>query len=376
MRRTPDRIALLDALSAKPYAFDFFQALRRLECAYDVNPRIGTAVKLTDEPVRLGQEPALEFAPAALQRCERLGANGAPKLYTRFFGLFGPNGALPLHLTEYARNPLTAVPEKYAKERPAGYRTRPSAAPFAAFADIFHHRFLSLLYRAWAQAQPTVNLDRPSSDRFADHVGAFIGMQSAALRDRDEVPDRAKLFFSGHLARQTKNADGLVAVLSGFFRVPVQVEQFVGHWMPLSSRERTQLGRGGMGSTLAKGAVVGARVWDRQYKIRITLGALTRAQYESFLPSGRNFHTLRDWGRTYMCLELAWDVRLVLRSDAVPALRLGQSAKLGWSTWLGQRHTRLDATELILDCETGAARHSRAPKQINQPSLYEMKAAA
>jgi predicted component of type VI protein secretion system len=47
---------------------------------------------------------------------------------------------------------------------------------FARFADMFHHRLLLLFYRAWAQAQPTVSLDRPAEDRFADYVGSFLGV--------------------------------------------------------------------------------------------------------------------------------------------------------------------------------------------------------
>ena len=73
-----------------------------------------------------------------------------PRLQVRLFGLFGPNGPLPLHITEYARERL----------RHAGDPT------LSRFLDVFHHRFLALFYRAWAQAQPHVNRDRPKEDRF------------------------------------------------------------------------------------------------------------------------------------------------------------------------------------------------------------------
>lgn len=69
----------------------------------------------------------------------------------RFFGMLGPNGPLPLHLTEYARS----------RSIHAGDQT------LVRFLDIFHHRFMALFYRAWAQAQPTVSLDRPGEDRFS-----------------------------------------------------------------------------------------------------------------------------------------------------------------------------------------------------------------
>jgi len=62
----------------------------------------------------------------------------------RLFGLLGPNGPLPIHVTEYARHRL----------RHAGDAT------LSRFLDLFNHRFLALFYRAWAQAQPHVNRDR------------------------------------------------------------------------------------------------------------------------------------------------------------------------------------------------------------------------
>ena len=97
----------------------------------------------------------MAFAPRTVSSLVPGGDGVPPRMEVFFFGLFGPHGPLPLHLTEYARNRL----------RQAGDPT------FARFADIFHHRLLSLFYRAWANAQPTVNLDRPESDRFADYVG-------------------------------------------------------------------------------------------------------------------------------------------------------------------------------------------------------------
>lgn len=375
MRRAPDHMTLIEALAKKPHAFDFFQALRRIECAHTELPRIGTAVSVSEEPVRLAQEPAVEFAPAALTRFESAATAKVPTLYTRFFGLFGPNGALPLYLTEYARNPLTAVPEKYARERYTGNRTRPSAAPLVAFSNLFHHRFLSLFYRAWAQAQPTVQLDRPDSDRFASFVGAFIGISDKSLRNCNAVPDHAKLFFAGHLGRQVRNADGLAAMLTGFFRVPVKVEQFVGHWMSLPTHERTALGNRSHGWGLGQGAVIGKRVWDRQHKIRIVLGPLSASQYQSFLPDGANFLALRDLLRTYTCQEMERDVRLVLKRAEVPGTPLGSATQLGWTTWLRPRSALLDAEDLVLDCEAASSRPPN--KKAAQPSEHtELKVAA
>ena len=341
MGREADALAFFAELAAAPYQYDFYQTLRRLECLHQGKPRWGQALRPVDEPVRLGQDPDLSFAPAPLASFERQDGK-TPRLQVRLFGLFGPNGPLPIHLTEYARERL----------QHAGDPT------FSRFLDVFHHRFLALFYRAWAQAQPHVNHDRPKEDRFTTYVGAFLGMSPAALRDRDTLPDLAKFFHVGALIRQVRNAEGLAHILEHFFRVPVQIEEFVGHWLALTMGERTSLSseRAALGS----GAVLGSRVWDRQHKFRIRLGPLTLRQYDSFLPGGGHLRQLVDWVRLYLCFELDWDVRLLLKRNEVPSVTLGGGHRLGWTTWLGRRRSATDADDLCIDAEAFVAHGVRA----------------
>lgn len=336
MRGTRDPVAFFAALARAPFAHDFYQSLRRVECLFPDRPRLGTAPRVADEPVRLGQEPALDFAPASLAALTLPPQGGAPRLQVRFLGFLGPNGALPLHLTDYARERLIHAGD----------------ATFARFLDVFNHRFLTLFYRAWAQAQPTVQLDRLRQDRFAVYVGALEGIAPASLRDRDAVPDEAKRFLAGWLGRQVRNRDGLVAVLAAYFRVPVDVEELVGHWMAVPAEDRARLGSRAANAALGRGAVAGRAVWDRQHRIRVHLGPLTLAQYETFLPGARGLERLVAWLRNYVGWQLRWDVRLSLRRAEVPRARLGHYGALGWTTWLGERRVGEDAADLVLDPET------------------------
>jgi len=344
MRDQADPLTLFQALEAAPYRWDFFQAMRRVECLYPGLPRIGQALRPADEPLRLAQEPALTFAPATLSSFGVPPGATVPRLQVRFFGLLGPNGPLPLHLTELARERVHHAGD----------------ATLASFLDIFHHRFIALFYRAWAQAHPAVSLDRPHEDRFATYTGALCGMGDATLRGRDALPDFARLFYAGLLARHVRNSDGLVALLSGYFGIGVALEPFVGHWMTLPRGERTRLGGGarghgvGVGLGVGVGAVLGGRVWDRQHKFRLSLGPLDLAQYESFLPGGAAQPKLLAWVRHYLSLELAWDARLVLRREQVPPTRPGRCGRLGWTTWLGTKPHAADADDLLLDVERSA----------------------
>ena len=328
--READAVGFLSALAEAAYDYDFYQTLRQLECLYADKPRWGEALRPIDEPLRLGQEPDLSFAPAPLAALQMGQANGRPRLLVRLFGLFGPNGPLPLHLTEYARE----------RWRNAGDPT------FARFADIFHHRMLALFYRAWAQGQPHVSRDRPKQDRVAGYVASLVGIMPGAFRQRDSLPDEARLFAAGWLARHVRNAEGLAAVLQQFFRVPMRVEQFIGHWMRLTPRDRTYLSHDS--AQLSVGAIIGERVWDRQHKFRLRVGPLTLAQYERFLPGGAPLRQAADWVAFYLSFELDWDMNLLLRHDEVPDLTLNGQRRLGWTTWLGTRRDTRAADDLCL----------------------------
>ena len=198
-RTASHAVALATALEREPYAFDFYQALRRLECVYADRPRLGQSGRAAEDPVRLSQTPDLAFAPSSLHSFEPGEEGRLPRLSVLLFGLFGPNGPLPLHLTEYVRGRM---------------RHKPSDATFARFADIFHHRLLSLFYRAWANTRPAVNFDRPETDRYATYVGATFGLGLASVRERDAVSDLSKLHYAGSFSCQTRHAEGLEGILA------------------------------------------------------------------------------------------------------------------------------------------------------------------
>ncbi|MDZ7622605.1 MAG: type VI secretion system baseplate subunit TssG [Candidatus Competibacteraceae bacterium] len=335
-RTSADPVALFEALRRKPYAFHFFQALRRLECLCPDRPRLGKSLRLADDPVRLTQEPSLAFAPATLAAFDPGAEGRPPRLSEYFLGLFGPQGPLPLHLTEYARD----------RSRNHGDHT------FACFADIFHHRILCLFYRAWADAQPTVSFDRPETDRFNVYIGAPFGLGMPSLWNRDAAPDLAKFHYAGRLVGQTRNPEGLQAILADFFKLPVTIENFVGHWLPLSETSRCRLGASPTTGLLGVTAVIGERVWDCQYKFRIVIGPMPLEEFQRFLPGSDSLRRLVAWVRNYVGDELLWDVNLILKREEVPPLKLGEETQLGWTTWLTSQPLGRDADDLKLDAIT------------------------
>jgi type VI secretion system protein ImpH len=347
-RASPGFIDLLSQLAERPWEYGFYQAMRRLEAMHRDRPRLGRSVRPAQDAFRLAQEPSMMFAPATLAAWEPEEEGHPARLLVHFFGLFGPDGPLPLHLTEYAR------------DRRRNFRD----PTFQRFADLFHHRALSLLWRAWADSRPTVSFDRPEEDRFATYVGALIGLGTASLHDRDAMPDLTKLHFAGRLSNQTRHAEGLGAILSAFFTMPVHIECFVGAWLVMQDSDHTRLAEQPQTGTLGGTALLGGRVWSRQHKFRVVFGPLTLAEYLRLLPSGTSFRRLIPIVRNYAGDTMMWDVNLILRREEVPPVRLGQQGHLGWTSWLMPRRKQTDAADLFLDAsEQSPARQIDAKTQ-------------
>jgi len=340
-------LSWLERLAREPETFDFHVVMRRVEASFPDSPRSGEAVRPGDEPLRLGQEPSLAFEPSAVAKFAPADEQGPARLGVNFLGLWGPQGPLPVHLTEYARDRI----------RHTNDRT------LARFADIFHHRILLLFHRAWAKARPTVAMDRPLADAFATYVGAFLGLGLPATRNRDPIPDRAKLFYAGRLSARTRNAEGLREIIADHFGVPAAIEEFVGDWVELPADARWELGPSRETGVFGRTAVLGARVWTRSHKFRIVLGPLSRHDFERISPDSRTIGALSALVRLYTNDEWAWDVRLVLRPDATTGMRLQGGARLGWTTRLGQD---LGGPEdLIVDPEL---RYTRRVKARSSPA--------
>ncbi len=328
---------VLARIAARPTAYDLFQAMRRIEAAHSHLPPLGDAARPSDEPFRFTEEASLTFAPTAVSALEQREGQ-PPRLVQRVFGFLGPNGALPIHLTEYARE----------RQLHHGDPT------FARFLGMLLHRFGLFFYRAWARANPVVGLDRRADAPVVRHVGSLIGLGEASLRGRDELGDYAKLHFAGRLARSARDADGLESWLRLHFGVPVRVEQFFGHWMALDREERSRLTREGQ-AALGRGAVLGASVWDVQHKFRIVIGPLPWERFTSLLPGGSPLAQLRALVRQYVGFEFSWDLQMILRRADVPAWRLAAQpgvGLLGRTSWLNGPKRNRDAADLVMNVES------------------------
>jgi type VI secretion system protein ImpH len=328
------RAVLSSRVSQPGPIHDLFAVLRNLESLRRDLPRLGRALRPGQESVRLGQEPSMAFAAGAVAAVHEPNPELQPSTadarstttFTRVlvnsFGMLGANGPLPLHLTEYV----------WQRAKHHGDQT------LARFLDLFHHRMLSFFYRAWVDANPAVAHDRPETDRLPNQLGAFVGIGTAALRDKDALGDSARRYYAGQFADPVAHPEGLRALIEDQFGVPVRIEEFVGEWADIPANCLWRMPDLALGSAAENGRLgvstnLGSRVWLVQNRFRVVLGPLSRHQFNRVSPGGPDVAALTSLVRGYAGDGLRWDVRLRLFPEAVPTLQLG-AAIIGQTSWL------------------------------------------
>lgn len=321
---------VLQEISQNPHKFGFYEAMRLIECYHKDKSRLGKTLRSADDVIRLGQSPSSAFAPSTLASAN-LETDQLLHLKVYFFGMFGPNGALPLHLTEYANDRLRNARDE----------------SFIHFMDMFHHRLLCLFYRAWANKEPTVHYDRPAQDGFHTYVGSLLGIGSPEMQDRDLMPDNSKMHYAGHMSTQTHHAEGLSSVLQAFFKVPVAIKEFIGEWLIIPEESLCYLGMSLEGGKLGGDTVLGDKSWQRQYKFRVVIGPMGLEEYKDLLPGKDKLKQVTTILKNYMGMEMTWDVNLILKKQEVPKTSLGNYGQLGWTSWLYNHSPKFDAADLL-----------------------------
>lgn len=415
-----------ERLTRDPYRFDFFRAVRELQKASPEKPRIGYAENPSEDVVRFGQIPFLEFPPSAIRSFDTL--QEPPSMMVNLFGLLGPQGALPLSYTEYAyqrlnhfwnasggqsskgprssgaytlgsmdlqdtprlirslksgstpfvRHLVSLFPYKFqstlrdlptsnflagaqheallnalnevlngtrlyhpqaiqglslspeVQEGFANVRKGQDMRPLnrallesglsgfilphkykvsrdgtlTAFLNLFNHRFTTYFFRAWSDSQKSVDLDRADQSghrqRYHRMIGSTFGLGQEPLRDRDALPDSARVYYAGWLGSSGKSAVGLRSILGDYFNVPAEVQSFQGRWLPLPGTSICRLGDAPETGTLGANAFLGERVWDTQNAFRVTFGPLPWEDYIRFLPATCMPEFAQAWLKSFL----------------------------------------------------------------------------
>ena len=331
-RATPE---IWSALENEPYNFDFFQAVRLLERLMPDRQPVGLFVNPSREVVHFGAHSITSFPPSQLYSLTRV-ENKPARMSVNFMGLTGPLGVLPQYYTELVIS-----------------RGRAKDHAIRDFFDIFNHRIISLFFQAWQKYRFMVAYERGERDRFSHHLLDLIGLGTDGLQNRQTVSDDSLIYYSGILAQQPRSASALRQVLTDYFDVPVEIEQFAGGWFKLDRETQCSFqGQLSPSEQVGLGAVVGDEIWDQQSSVRVQLGPLTLAQYLDFLPNGTAYRPLLGLLGFFAETEFDFEVQLILKRDEVPPCELGAedgaTPQLGWVTWMKSAPFRRDPADTVL----------------------------
>lgn len=333
--------AVIERLFEQPCRFQFFQAIRMLELWLARNgvPHQGALVHFlrfqnslslnfpSSEIEALHPEPRKLARTAhalsdALQRSELKYIRITPA----FMGLLGIAGTLPAHDTE-------RIAAHVLDEKDEGAR---------AFLDLFSNRALALFYQAWSKYRLELHCQIRSEDKFLPLLLALAGLAPASLQHGlidGGVLNESAGYFAAAMRQRPASAPSIARVLSEYFGQSVKLTQFVGCWYDVPPTRQTSLGASH--ATLGSSAMLGARVWQRDLRLLVTIGPLDKAHLSAFLPGAKAAKALATMLALLAGVGFEYEVCLVLRAADIQGTSLTLEpcaercgGRLGWDSYL------------------------------------------
>jgi len=337
--------ALIEQLVEEGREFAFFQAVQLM---HRLEPRavpVGENGPPGSEPIRFVQDPSLGFPTGDISGIQHDGGGGSKRFVvtTAFLGLLGTSSPLAARLTE----DLLRGDEDESKA-------------LKAFYDIFHHRILSLYFRAWKKYRFEASFRSDGGDRFTPRALAFVGLDMASAMPRRGLPPADQLALAPLLALRTRPARTLQIVLERLFPgTSVTIEPFVARRVQIEQSQRVQLGTANC--RLGVDFAAGRSVEDRSGTFRVVIGPLGYDAFDAFVPGGRWHARLRQVIEQFSGGVLQPEVELQVRPDEAPRFELGgqRGTRLGIGTQLVGRRTKPMRARILL-----ADRMERAATRI------------
>ena len=332
----------------------FRAAVAFLERVVGSSVRVGDYGPVGQEPIRFRHDSSLYFPVSDISSIDLSesapevdGRSSAPPfdVMTTFLGLTGSSSPLPSYILE------EVVREDDGKMRD--------------FLDVFHHRFISLFYRAVSRYDYSTEFCSDATDVWSQRIMALAGLDVFEKEDSSALPRWQILRLASLLTGQNSSAWSLQRALEDVLSdvlgdAKVEIEQFIGAWVPVDKDDRIQLGK--KNHVLGQNTTLGKRVYDVSGKFRIHMGPLSKKAYNTLYHDPK----IREKIRAVVALcsrdSLDHDLELELDSDSATAFTVSATSPfgLGIDTFLGQPE-RKEALRVVVDL-------SSVPHQEESPA--------
>ncbi|MFP1742993.1 type VI secretion system baseplate subunit TssG [Lonsdalea quercina] len=325
---SPDRSALHDVMFRDDAPrFNFFQLVELVNRLEGVDQERGLDYRPEQERIRFKSTASLGFHSSDIQGITQDETQGHV-LEVAFMGLHGSQSPMPGYY-------LDDLAWEYAQ----------GEQKLGAFLDFFHHRLLTLLHRLWRKYRYHVRFQDEGEDGFSRLMFALVGLGNDAVRESLPVNRAKMLSYAGMLASPSRSPEVVAGLVAHCFDLDmVDVIAWQARKVPIHADQQNRLGMAN--STMGNDFVIGDKVNDCAGKFLLKINNLSFAQFLQFLPNGEHFEPLVRFVSFILRDQCAWDLRLGFGLGEAKGLRLGneQSARLGWSSFLGEPPSEPDVT--------------------------------
>jgi len=313
---------------------ELIETVEREFYSFDVLQLVAVIEELLEDGRRIFFEadPDMSFPPSDVGY---VGIDGGATLRLPVMNLLGASSPLPAAFSDHIA------------------RGRENADVYAGFLSIMQNRLHALWIDACRKNEPwaaaSASLSDPSRkcpERSRRAPSASLGDPSRKRpeRSRRGAPAAEKIFkfmtgrsidkigffgsaLSGlwQFSNRARSAQGLKELLyAAFGDIPINIEENVGRYAAVSNAQPL-----GGAARLGGNAAVGARVYDRTAKFRLTLGPLDRRTYEAFMPGGGARRLIDEILSAYLNEPVICELAVTCRLCDLPRARLGAERPLG-----------------------------------------------
>ncbi|HWB82211.1 MAG TPA: type VI secretion system baseplate subunit TssG [Nannocystaceae bacterium] len=353
-RSAPARVGAHDDVLLNGRHYDFFVTVGMLERLTPDAVRIGGDGPYPRESIRFRHDASLAFSTGDISAVKYVEVPRAQEdaldrrrhryeVTTAFLGLTGAASPLPGFMSEE----LLQAQEQG--------RLR------GEFLDLFHHRFVSLVYRIGVKYDLAREFAQDCSDPWTRRILALGGLDAFADRRPKHIPLWRLVRLAPLLAARVRSGKVIEKAIRDICdealdpEARVFMQQFAGGWVPLDSEQRTMLGI--RNTVLGQSAVLGVQCYHRAGKAVVVIGPL-HENFRRFLADGDMYPRVKEL-LELMCPEpIEFELDLVLAEHARPPFKLGAAAnqRVGIDTWLSSRAGAGKQTHLRVPIEV----HSRS----------------
>ena len=213
---------------------------------------------------------------------------------------------------------------------------------FASFISLFNSYFLSLEYRVFRYTHPfyqykTYLDNRDNYNPYKAIVQCGMSTKSKSTNSTDITPIINA--FSYAFRSKHRTASDLTHILTTYFQQDIHIQSNAGKWQVKSESLFTYLGGDTTrNATLGRSTTLGTQFYDVSYHLIITIGPLSRKDYDGWLLQPTKLQELQAIIAHYLPRYFYYSVKLQHSKHDTTGMRLSTQSysMLGRHAWLGK----------------------------------------